>query len=110
MQHGTKEYKLNELLTEARRRAKKRGKNFNIDLEYLESIGGIPDVCPVLKIPIKFQGSKVTKNSPNIDEIIHCRGYVKGNVRILSQEFNRKKGDLSIDFLDTLKKYMQGKI
>ena len=110
LQHGTKEYKLNELLTAARTRAKKRGKNFNIDLEYLESIGGIPDVCPVLKIPIKFQGSKITKNSPSIDEIIPGKGYVKGNVRIVSQEFNRKKGDLSIDFLDTLKKYMQGKI
>ena len=42
----------------AKARAKKKGKNFNIDLEYLESIGGIPDLCPVLGIKLKTTGSK----------------------------------------------------
>tara|TARA_R100000781_G_scaffold72672_1_gene45444 strand:+ start:120 stop:755 length:636 start_codon:yes stop_codon:yes gene_type:complete len=110
LQPGTKEYKLNEIYKSAKARAKKRGKNFKIDLEYLESIGGIPDVCPILKIPLKLSGSKITKNSPTLDEIRHGEGYIKGNVRIVSQEFNRKKGDLSIQFLDTLKQYMKGEI
>tara|TARA_R100001509_G_C4789457_1_gene189244 strand:- start:65 stop:700 length:636 start_codon:yes stop_codon:yes gene_type:complete len=110
LQPGTKEYKLNEIYKSAKKRAKERGKIFNIDLEYLESIGGIPDVCPILKIPLKLSGSKVTKNSPNLDEIRHGEGYIKGNVRIVSQEFNRKKGDLSIEFLDTLKQYIKGEI
>ena len=110
LQKGTKEYKLNEIFKAAKTRAKKRGTDFNIDLEYLESIGGIPDLCPVLKIPLKISGNKITKNSPSIDEIRHGEGYIKGNVRIVSFEFNRKKGDLSLEFLDTLKKYINGEI
>ena len=110
LQPGTKEYKLNEIYKSAKARAKIKGKKFEINLEYLESIGGIPDLCPVLKIPLKLSGNKITKNSPTLDEIKHGEGYIKGNVRIVSQDFNRKKGDITLDFLEIVRNYILGQI
>jgi hypothetical protein len=50
----------------------------------------IPDVCPVLGIPL-FKNGKLTANTPSIDRIKPELGYVKGNILVVSLLANRIK-------------------
>lgn len=69
-------------------RAKKEGIPFNITLEDLE----IPEVCPVLGIPLKGWSENnvggYKDDSPSIDKFIPELGYVKGNVSVISFKAN----------------------
>jgi len=72
----------------ARRRAKQRGIEFSITKDAIV----IPLACPALGITLRL-GSQRTGNSPSLDRIIPTRGYVPGNVRVISDRANRLKGD-----------------
>lgn len=81
-----------------KKRAKLKG--FEFDLE-LSDIPQIPKVCPVLGIPIISNDgiSAPTDNSPSVDRIDSTKGYIKGNIRIISNRANRIKSDATIDEL-----------
>ena len=66
------------MLRTARWNAKRRGLEFAITLADID----IPVVCPVLKIPIIFDGER--DNMPSLDRIDGRFGYVKGNVIVIS--------------------------
>ncbi|MBF9140815.1 hypothetical protein [Hymenobacter properus] len=88
------------MLTWAAQRASKRGIEFSISATDLE----IPAVCPLLGIPL-FIGDKTKKiNSPSIDRIDNSRGYVPGNVRIISNLANSMKGGASREQLEAFAK------
>ena len=58
-------------------------------------IANIPEKCPVLGIPLKqvwLEGGR-SDNSPSIDKFIPEKGYVKGNIHIISYRANRLKND-----------------
>ena len=78
------------LLTKAKNRSKKKKLEFNIDITDVI----IPKKCPVLGIDIitDVQG-KYTYNSPSIDRIDNNKGYIKGNVRVISHRANHLKND-----------------
>ena len=88
----------------AKSRAKSRGLEFNIEKEDLE----LPEVCPVFGIPIIPARGYRTDNSPSLDRIDNTKGYVKGNVRIISWLANCRKGDLTIEQVEALLRYMKG--
>lgn len=76
----------------AKSRAKIRGIEFNIDKSDIE----IPIICPILGIPIIKEYKKGKKhgpssNSPSLDRIDNSKGYVKGNVRVISHKANTMK-------------------
>jgi len=83
----------------AKTRAKERNLEYNIDAEYLKSIW--TDLCPVLGIPIKAAvyesgTSRAQKNrpqdqSPALDRIDSTKGYVRGNVAVMSYRANMIK-------------------
>jgi hypothetical protein len=52
----------------------------------------IPATCPVLGIPIVL-GERRSDNSPSLDRLVPEKGYVPGNVRVISDKANRLKGD-----------------
>lgn len=52
----------------------------------------IPSVCPVLGVPLEV-GERRSECSPSLDRIDPARGYVPGNVRVLSDRANRLKGN-----------------
>lgn len=58
----------------------------------------IPDVCPVLGIPILLDPNH-RDNYPSVDRIIPVLGYVPGNIVIVSYRANRIKNDATIDEL-----------
>jgi hypothetical protein len=73
----------------ARRRAREKGLPF--DIEVVDVL--IPEVCPVLGIPLAMAAGKVAPNSPTLDRIVPERGYVKGNVLVISFRANTIKQD-----------------
>lgn len=87
-----------------KKRAKQKGIDFNLNIE---DIPEIPLVCPILGISI--ESSKVfgpLDSSPSLDRINPKKGYVKGNIRIISNRANRIKSDATIDEVKLLLKDM----
>lgn len=81
------------LLWGARIRANDKGLPFDITIDDVV----IPDVCPVLGIPLRRNVGKAGPNSPTLDRIIPEKGYVKGNVRVISYRANQIKNDGSME-------------
>ena len=84
------------LCSMAKRRAKDKGLEFNIDKTDID----IPIICPILGIPIvkvytKGKNTGPTSNSPSLDRIDNSKGYVKGNVRVISHKANTMKHNAS---------------
>lgn len=76
-------------------RAKRNGIPFNLE----ENDIVIPDVCPVLGIPIEANHGRsgYFPDSPSLDRIVPSKGYTKGNVRVISQRANQLKSDATLD-------------
>jgi len=64
----------------------------------------IPDTCPLLGIPLVFHRGKGSQqgNSPSLDRIDSTKGYIKGNVWVISNRANTLKNDASLQELKTL--------
>jgi hypothetical protein len=71
-----------------RGKAKTAGIDFNISAQDLQ----MPEVCPFTLLPFQF-GAHHPQN-PSVDRIKPDRGYVRGNVRIISFQANTAKQDI----------------
>lgn len=93
------------------RNAKKRFKEFDLDLEYLKNLWeDQKGICPYTKIKLelpeyKHQVEDVTVRA-SLDRIDSSKGYIKGNVQFISTPINYMKSDLShektFEFLKTI--------
>ena len=79
----------------AKQRAKEKGTEFSIT----ESDLTIPEFCPILGIPLIRVGTIATDNSPSIDRIDSTKGYIKGNVQVISKKANTLKNSSSLSEL-----------
>lgn len=76
------------LLALAKQRAKRDGLQFNLSAEDIV----IPRTCPVLGCVLKHgKNKRPIDQSPTLDRIRPSRGYVKGNVVVISLLANRIK-------------------
>lgn len=75
------------LLQNAKKRAEDKWIEFSITIDDIP----LPSVCPVLGIPIVHGG--FTDGSASIDRLDCSKGYVPGNVIIMSQKANRLKNN-----------------
>ena len=101
------ENRIKHTLSQAKRRAIKDGREFDITLEDLLPL---PTVCPVFGTVLNYTGTQArgfVDNSPSIDRIDSSKGYIKGNVQIISWRANRVKSDASIEELEAVIKYMK---
>lgn len=83
----------------AKRRATERNQEFLISLEDVI----VPDVCPVFKTPF-------VENTPyaaSLDRKDSTKGYIKGNIQVISNRANIIKNDATLDELKALVQYMQ---
>ena len=87
----------------AKQRAKKLGVRFDLKLEDIQ----IPKFCPVLGIELKPNKEMSGDSSPSVDRIHPERGYVKGNIQIISQRANQIKSDSTIEELEKLLNHMR---
>jgi hypothetical protein len=88
-------------LSQARLRAQRLGLPFTLK----ESDLVVPEVCPVLGIPIVvavgeyLAGGCPRDNSPSLDRLRPEEGYTPENVRVISNRANRIKQDATSDEL-----------
>ena len=83
---------VSELLSQAKKRAKRNGLPFTLKPADIE----IPEFCPVFGVPLlRGTGRGPTPSSPSLDKIIPALGYVPGNVMVISQKANAMKNSAS---------------
>jgi len=87
--------------------ARNRAQRFKLDFDLSPEDIIIPDVCPVLGINILPKQGKRTNNTHSLDRIDNSRGYVKGNVAVISWRANRLKADASLAELEKLTEYVR---
>ena len=80
------------LLKKARERATAYGREFTITLDDIT----IPSKCPLLGVPLFVGTKQVKNNSPTIDRKDSTKGYVPGNVWVISWRANRIKSDATL--------------
>jgi hypothetical protein len=101
----TEKQLLQALFREGRRRAKEKGLDFTIRLD---DVPGIPSHCPILGIPIVAGSNNLHPGSPSLDRIDSTRGYIPGNVKVISHRANVLKGNMTLAEAENLVKYMKG--
>lgn len=93
------------MLSSANFRANTKGMEFSVS--EADFPDGIPEVCPVLGIPIYKVGGRLSDNSPTIDRVDNSKGYISGNVVIISYRANALKKDASLAELEAVVAYVK---
>lgn len=95
-----------EMLNRTRKRA--LSKNIPFNLEISDII--IPEKCPILDIPLKLNRVSAKDDSPSLDKIDSNKGYIKGNVRVISRLANIMKAHATKEqiekFCENIKFYL----
>lgn len=87
--------------------AKTRSKQFNLPFDLCIDDIVIPNICPILGIPLKAGNNNHLPSSPSLDRIIPELGYVRGNVCVISYKANQMKSDLTREILLKLLSYIE---
>ncbi|MDE2100487.1 MAG: hypothetical protein KGL39_24800 [Patescibacteria group bacterium] len=83
----------NYLFGNAKARARTKGLSFDIELSDII----IPDRCPYLGLLLKPNSGVLKDNSPSLDRIDPTKGYIKGNVEVISCRANTIKNSGTAD-------------
>jgi hypothetical protein len=92
-----------EMFLSAKKRAKRDGLEFTITKDDIK----IPEHCPILGCKLEKNIGRVKYNSPSLDRVDTLKGYVPGNVQVISTKANTHKGDLSLEEARRLVAYME---
>lgn len=99
---GKKRKPSRNIISDMLKHAKYRAKKKNIEFSLLREDVVIPEICPVLGIPIIPYSFY---NSPSLDRIDNSRGYTKDNVIVVSFKANMLKGAASMDELEKIVRF-----
>lgn len=83
------------ILDGIRSNAKRRKIEFSLTIHDIY----IPEKCPLLGIKIFRTGLKSCDNSPSVDRIDSKKGYVRGNIKVISNKANRIKSNATAEEL-----------
>jgi hypothetical protein len=94
--------------------AEKKQLQFNIDKDYLEILYiGCQGRCPFTGVELDPETGTVSVRNPlgiSLDRIDSEKGYIKGNVRIVSTWYNNAKQAWSDDFMFEMAKKLTSRI
>jgi hypothetical protein len=82
-------------------RCKRMGREFSIELEDIT----IPEKCPVFGFELKRENRETWMCAPSVDRIDSSKGYIKGNVTVVSRRANILKRDATLEELEQLFNY-----
>ena len=85
--------------------SKARAKRVDMEFTIEESDIIVPKYCPVLGIPLYRCKQENWNNSPSIDRIDNSKGYIKGNVVVVSRRANILKKDATIEELQKIAEF-----
>ena len=88
------------ILYRAKERSKETGCPFNITEEDII----LPELCPLLEIPFVYGSSKSKWYTYSLDKIEPHKGYVKGNIQVITYLANTMKSSASKEELITFAK------
>lgn len=97
--HGPVKY----MFGQVRGRAKRNGQAFTITRDDIV----VPSHCPILGIPLAISTDMRSDNSPSLDRIDNTRGYVPGNVHVISWRANKLKNDGTARELELIAQYLR---
>ena len=93
------------MLMAAKQRAKNQGLEFNLTIDDIV----IPDKCPLLEVPFVAGEKGNYEYTPSLDRIDPTRGYIKGNVWLITKRSNTMKNSATreelLKFDDNIYKY-----
>jgi hypothetical protein len=89
----------------ARTRSRKNGMEFSITKEDII----IPENCPILDV-VLTKGDGYSPNAMSLDRVDNNKGYIPGNVRVISRKANIMKSSLTMDVLEKIIKYIKREI
>lgn len=93
-----------KMLRRAKNSASRRGLEFSITAGDLI----LPVYCPVFGIELNYENIGPKKgNSASVDRLDNTRGYVPGNVTIISERANRLKSDATRQELEEIVEWMR---
>lgn len=86
------------LFNKARERAARDGIDFDLEVSDIQ----IPRYCPYLSIPLTLcLGKGQLETNASLDRIDSTKGYIKGNVQVISRKANTMKNNANIHELIT---------
>lgn len=95
------------------RRAKTRAKKKNIPFDITPADIETPTYCPVFGMELDYLASggsgRQTYNTASLDRIIPSKGYVKGNVEVISWRANVLKRDATHEELEKVAAYCKSR-
>lgn len=89
------------LYSNIKSRCKRIGREFSIEIEDIL----IPENCPVFGFELKREDRETWMCAPSVDRIDSSKGYIKGNVTVVSRRANIIKRDATIEELEQLFNY-----
>lgn len=104
-----------EMWRVVRRRVQRTGHEFSISPEDVRAAWPADGCCPALGIPMPLPGSRRSgkcgprPDSPTVDRVDNARGYVPGNIAIISWHANRIKSSACADEITRVAKWLAAK-
>ena len=98
-----------KMLYRAKAAARHAGREFNLELEDIV----IPSHCPVLGIELfvtinwEVRNTWHHPNTPSLDRVDNSKGYVKGNVQVISMRANQLKSGATLEESRAITAYME---
>ena len=100
-EHSTRGIK-KTLLNNARKRASMFNLDYNLDIEDII----LPEECPILKHKFEIGKPGGSKYSYSLDRIDPSKGYIKGNIQVISRLANAMKNNATPEELKLFAKYI----
>ena len=90
------------MLTGARRRARFSGFECSIKISDIH----VPEYCPILGIRLVVNENFGGDDSPTLDRVNVNKGYIKGNICVISSRANRIKNDATRGEVEAVLRYI----
>ena len=88
--------------------ARKRAKDLELDFNIDPTDCIAPKICPILGLKLKKnKGKSFSENSPSLDRIDPQKGYIKGNVQVISMHANRMKNNGNINEIQMVSNWVK---
>jgi hypothetical protein len=91
----------------AKYRSKVSGILFDITKQDVADIYPSDGRCPILGMPLVTNTETTQDDSPSLDRIIPDKGYVKGNIIVISHRANRIKNNATVAELERIVSFLR---